>query len=191
MEFGKTLRAAREARGKTIEEIARETRLMSQIISDLENENMSRIAAPIYGRGFVKLYCEAIGLEAKPMIDQFMNIYNGNHEPIILEKNDSESEPSITEPDLLSPTLPTEEPAISRYSAPISEGSLPSMPTINPAVWRIAIVAVVGIAIIWLICKIFMALFSLSTSAPSPEEPRIIHETEPREQVEIPALYID
>ena len=86
MEFGKTLRMAREAKGLTVGHLAETTKLAPAIINDLENEVFSKISAPIYGRGFVKLYCEAVGLEPKPLVDEFMAIINGTHEPSIRER---------------------------------------------------------------------------------------------------------
>ena len=76
MEFGKELKAAREAKGFTCSQIAEKTHLMTQVVEGLETENFKKIVAPIYGRGFVKLYCEAVGLEAKPYIDEFMRLYS-------------------------------------------------------------------------------------------------------------------
>lgn len=86
MEFGKSLREAREAKGYTVAQIAETTHIMPSVIEGLENEDFSRIAAPIYGRGFVKLYCEAVGLEAKPFVDEFMEIMNGNRSVSIKER---------------------------------------------------------------------------------------------------------
>ena len=86
IEFGKTLRSAREAKGYTVSQIAEMTHLKSQTVEGLENEDFSMIAAPIYGRGFVKLYCEAVGLEQKPLVDEFMAIMNGEHEIAIKER---------------------------------------------------------------------------------------------------------
>ena len=77
IEFGKTLRTAREAKGLTPGQIAERTHMMIQVVEGLENENFSKIVAPIYGRGFVKLYCEAVGLEPKPLVEAFMEIYSG------------------------------------------------------------------------------------------------------------------
>lgn len=77
MEFGKTLREAREAKGYTTAQLAEMTHIMSGTIDGLEHEDFSGIAAPIYGRGFVKLCCQALGLDPKPMIEEFMAIYNG------------------------------------------------------------------------------------------------------------------
>ena len=86
MEFGKSLREAREAKGYTTAQIAETTHMLVAIIEGLEKEDFSRIAAPIYGRGFVKLYCEAVGLEAKPFVDEFMEIMNGNRDIPIRER---------------------------------------------------------------------------------------------------------
>lgn len=86
IEFGKTLRAAREAKGYTISQLAEMTRMIHQVVEDLENENFSRIAAPIYGRGFVKLYCEAVGIDPTALIAEFMAIYNGKRELGIKER---------------------------------------------------------------------------------------------------------
>ena len=86
MEFGKSLREAREAKGYTATQIAEMTHMLASIVEELEKEDFSRIAAPIYGRGFVKLYCEAVGLEAKPFVDEFMEIMNGNRDIPIRER---------------------------------------------------------------------------------------------------------
>ena len=55
-------------------------------VEDLEREDFSRIAAPIYGRGFVKLYCEIVGLDVKQFVAEFMDIYNGNRDTSIKER---------------------------------------------------------------------------------------------------------
>ena len=83
IEFGSTLRSAREAKGLTTRQLADMTHLLVQQIEALEREDFSRIAAPIYGRGFVKLCCAALDIEAKPLVDAFMDIYSGNRPPTI------------------------------------------------------------------------------------------------------------
>jgi len=103
IEFGKTLRTAREAKGYTIGQVAESTRLMSAMIEDLEKEDFSRIAAPIYGRGFVKLYCEAVGLDPKPLVAEFMEIFSGNRSTAIKER-------PVDTPVLRAPTEPVPEP---------------------------------------------------------------------------------
>ena len=111
MEFGKSLREAREAKGYTIAQIAETTHIMTSVLEGLEKEDFSRIAAPIYGRGFVKLYCEAVGLEAKPFVDEFMAIMNGEHDTPIRERPVAATEPPPMPSAPLPPPSPR-EPAI-------------------------------------------------------------------------------
>lgn len=114
MEFGKSLREAREAKGYTVSQIAEMTHLKIAAVEGLEREDFSMIAAPIYGRGFVKLYCEAVGLEAKPFVDEFMEIMNGNREATIRERPVSGPAP-VDEPEAVTPPPPpAPAPAVER-----------------------------------------------------------------------------
>ena len=76
MSLGNTLRAAREACGITTSELAARTHMLVQIVEGLENEDFRRIPAPIYGRGFIKLYCEAVNIDPKPLQAEFMELFN-------------------------------------------------------------------------------------------------------------------
>ena len=114
IEFGNTLRAAREAKGYTVAQIAETTRLAPSIIEDLEKEDFTRIPAPIYGRGFVKLYCEAVGIDHKPLVAEFMEIFNGNHVTAIKERP---TRPSAA-PVAPAPIAPEPPPAPAPIAAP-------------------------------------------------------------------------
>ena len=113
MEFGKSLRTAREAKGFTVQQLAEMTRMAPTMVDDLEREDFSHIAAPIYGRGFVKLYCEAVGLESKPFIDEFMEILNGNRDLQIKER--------AVEPE-------KEKPEASPVAAAAPDAAVPDVP---------------------------------------------------------------
>ena len=122
IEFGKTLKDAREAAGLSIQQIAERTHMMSAMIEDLENERFTRIVAPIYGRGFVKLYCETVGLDPKPLVAEFMDIYTGQREPSIRERVPVTTEPKIEEPVVESePIAPVIEPESVAEPAPVVE----------------------------------------------------------------------
>lgn len=83
MSMGETLRTAREQRGLSASAVAEATHMKVQIIEDLEIEDFRRIAAPIYGRGFVKLYAEFLGLDSTPLVREFMELYAGKRTPVI------------------------------------------------------------------------------------------------------------
>ena len=112
IEFGSTLRAAREAKGLSTRQLADKTHLLAQQIEALEREDFSRIAAPIYGRGFVKLCCEVLEIEAKPLVDAFMDIYSGNRPPTIRMRENTNIESiaaaseEIKEPEVDEPKAP-------------------------------------------------------------------------------------
>ena len=117
--LGQTLRQAREAKGFTQSKVASETRILVQIIDDIENEDFHRIAAPIYGRGFVRLFAECVGLDPQPLIREFMDIYEGRRQPTVLVRD---------VPSPVAPTpapVPTPAPLPEPMPAPVAPAPLP------------------------------------------------------------------
>ena len=81
MALGEILRAAREAKGFTPSEVAEATRMMVQMVEELEREDFGRIAAPIYGKGFIRLYAEFVGVDSAPLIDEYDSVFVRNEKP--------------------------------------------------------------------------------------------------------------
>ena len=75
MALGATLKTAREAKGLTVAELANELHLKTQIVEDLENEDFSNIKASIYGRGFIKLCADRLGVDPAPLLEEFKDTY--------------------------------------------------------------------------------------------------------------------
>jgi len=73
--LGETLRAARQKRRLSTSQVAEATRLKTTLIEDLERNDFSRVPAPIYGRGFLKLYAEAVGLDPHPLVAEYSRLY--------------------------------------------------------------------------------------------------------------------
>jgi hypothetical protein len=69
---GGTLRAAREKLKLTQADIAEATRIKLHMVDAIENNDFSRIAAPLYGKGFIKLYAERVGLDPAPLIRDYL-----------------------------------------------------------------------------------------------------------------------
>lgn len=70
----------------TPSDVAENTRMMVQVVESLEREDFRRIAAPIYGRGFIKLYAELLELDPEPLIRDFMELYDGARAPAVKTK---------------------------------------------------------------------------------------------------------
>ncbi len=84
---GSELFDARMAKGLSQSEVAAKTRIKVQLIDDLEQNDFSRIAAPIYGKGFIKLYADFLGIEAQPLIDEYLRIIaSGDVRPSRIKK---------------------------------------------------------------------------------------------------------
>ena len=70
MTVGERLRAAREAAGLTLEDIATSTRIPTRHLESLEASDFSRLPAPTYSVGFAKNYAAAVGLDRAEIGDQ-------------------------------------------------------------------------------------------------------------------------
>ena len=198
MEFGKTLRTAREAKGLTTGQIAERTHMMVQVVEGLENEDFSKIVAPIYGRGFVKLYCETVGLEPKPLVDAFMEIYSGGrgksaapHEPAKPEPRQVEPaapgsppKPIAPPPKPVAPEPPQRVQETIDFSAPPAAETPRQQPTTSryaapmpiddgfsmPAVnWRMVALGAAAVAIVILALLGVRALYRVTMTAPEEE----------------------
>ncbi|MBQ7234096.1 MAG: helix-turn-helix domain-containing protein [Kiritimatiellae bacterium] len=198
MEFGKTLRTAREAKGLTTGQIAERTHMMVQVVEGLENEDFSKIVAPIYGRGFVKLYCETVGLEPKPLVDAFMEIYSGGrgksaapHEPAKPEPRqvepaapESPPKPIAPPPKPVAPEPPQRVQETIDFSAPPAAETPRQQPTTSryaapmpiddgfsmPAVnWRMVALGAAAVAIVVLALLGVRALYRVTMTAPEEE----------------------
>ncbi len=62
--IGEQLRAARSARGLTIQDVQRELRIREKYLEALESEQFDDIPGLIYARGFLRSYARYLGLDA-------------------------------------------------------------------------------------------------------------------------------
>src|SRR3954463_3800803 len=69
--LGAALRAAREAAGLSVEDIAADTRIRSTLIRDLESDRFESSGAPVYARGHVRAITHTIGVDEKPFLALF------------------------------------------------------------------------------------------------------------------------
>ena len=65
MSIGAQLRASREARGLTIEAVARTTRVQPRILAAIERDDVAVVPPRPFGRGFVRAYAAEMGLDGE------------------------------------------------------------------------------------------------------------------------------
>ena len=78
---GQRLRAAREAKGLTLEDIAAQTRIPRRHLESLENSDWVNLPAPTYTTGFAKSYASAVGLD-RVEIGERLREEIGGHRPM-------------------------------------------------------------------------------------------------------------
>jgi cytoskeleton protein RodZ len=69
--LGERFRAAREARGLTLSDVAEQIRIRSVYLAAIEDENWSAIGAPVYVRGFLRTYARFLGLDPEEAVEVF------------------------------------------------------------------------------------------------------------------------
>jgi hypothetical protein len=74
-DLGRRIRAAREARGATIADIAATTKISSRALAAIEREAFDQLPAGVFRRGWVRAYADAVGLDgaslARAYVERF------------------------------------------------------------------------------------------------------------------------
>lgn len=70
---GAYLRDLRIQRGVSVEEISRSTRVLTQYLEALETDAFQALPAPVFTKGFIRAYCQALGIAP----DEALAIYEG------------------------------------------------------------------------------------------------------------------
>jgi transcriptional regulator with XRE-family HTH domain len=76
-ELGKTLSQARIARGLTLEDCERDTRISRRYLDALEREEWNVFPAPVYSRAFLRSYAQYLGLNPA----ELMRLFHAQEEP--------------------------------------------------------------------------------------------------------------
>jgi transcriptional regulator with XRE-family HTH domain len=71
-DFGTTLRAAREARGISLRQIANTTKISVAALIALERNDVSRLPGGIFTRSFIRSYADEVGLDPEQAIRDFL-----------------------------------------------------------------------------------------------------------------------
>ena len=75
--IGQTLREARHAKTASLEDVARATKIKIEILERLESDEFDQLAAPMYTKGFLKLYSEYLGLDSQTIVDSYLRSQGG------------------------------------------------------------------------------------------------------------------
>jgi len=75
--IGDYLRAAREERKIPIAQVSRDTKVNEKYILALEAGDFSVFPAVAYAKGFIRIYAEYLGVDPRPLVEQYMEQHAG------------------------------------------------------------------------------------------------------------------
>jgi hypothetical protein len=70
--FGEQLRRERQLREITLREVAEATKVNLRYLEALERNDFDHLPGGVFNKGFVRAYCEFIGLDAVAMVDAYL-----------------------------------------------------------------------------------------------------------------------
>ncbi len=70
--IGQKLASARNAKGVTVSEAGQATKILSKFIEAMESDDFGALSAPVYAKSFIKMYAEYLGLDARPLVDEYV-----------------------------------------------------------------------------------------------------------------------
>ena len=121
-EIGATLRTARMSARIDVSEIEAQTKIRAKYLRALENEEWDLLPGPTFVRSFLRTYAQALGLDAKALVEEYRLNYERPSEGAL-------------------------EPIVSTPSASPTRGRVPARPSRGYMV----LVVVVGVVIVLLV----------------------------------------
>jgi len=95
---GERLRAAREEKGFSLEDIAAETRIPRRHLESIEGSDWQRLPAPTYTIGFAKSYASAVGLDRTEIGEQLRAEMGGYRADTAVVETFEPADPARTMP---------------------------------------------------------------------------------------------
>ncbi|MCE9614604.1 MAG: helix-turn-helix domain-containing protein [Lentisphaerae bacterium] len=111
MTIGSQLRKAREDRKLSPSDVAAATRSKIQFIEAIERDDYSVFAAPIYGKGFIRLYAQCVGLDPQPLLDAYAKAASGRKQPSLVSEGGPPVPAANPPPRADAPAAPPDEEA--------------------------------------------------------------------------------
>lgn len=69
--IGEQLRKAREAKGLSISDIEKATKIQSRYLEAIENNDFDKLPGDFYVRAFIRQYAQIVGLDGKELLNQY------------------------------------------------------------------------------------------------------------------------
>ncbi len=75
--IGEMLRQARHNKRASLEDASRATKVKVDILEKLEAGEFDQLVAPLYTKGFLKLYADYLGMDSQAIVDEYVRSQGG------------------------------------------------------------------------------------------------------------------
>lgn len=72
-DFGRFLQACRLASGRSLDEIAQQTKITKTCLQQIEHEDLLHLPQPVYVKGLLRAYADAVGCDVGETLRRFQN----------------------------------------------------------------------------------------------------------------------
>ncbi len=101
--IGQKLETARQAKGVSVSEAGRSTKILSKFIEAMECDDFGVLSAPVYAKSFIRMYAKYLGIEAQPLVDEYVQ----QHAPKVKQPLGDEVRQNLTQVDQIPAEIPS------------------------------------------------------------------------------------
>ncbi len=128
--IGQRLEAARQAKGVSVSEAGRATKILSKFIEAMESDDFGALSAPVYAKSFIRMYARYLGLDASPLVEEYV----AQHAPRNKTQLSDEVRQNLAQTD----RLPVDASSVPEVGAPKSSGGKAVFGEVNEAITRLS-----------------------------------------------------
>ena len=101
--IGQKLETARQAKGVSVSEAGRATKILSKFIEAMEADDFGALSAPVYAKSFIKMYAKYLGIDASPLVEE----YATQHAPKVRKPLGDDIRQNLAQADQVAAEAPT------------------------------------------------------------------------------------
>jgi cytoskeleton protein RodZ len=76
----------REARGLSLEDLFKRTRVRVVYLQAIEKKEFNLLPVPVYSKNFIRIYARALGIDSKPIINEYEDYLNSRKEQTLQQE---------------------------------------------------------------------------------------------------------
>jgi len=81
--IGQKLESARQAKGVSVSEAGRATKILAKFIEAMEADDFGVLSAPVYAKSFIRMYAQYLGLDAQPLVEEYTEQHAPKGRPLL------------------------------------------------------------------------------------------------------------